>query len=120
VYLFLEGKYIYLKKIIIIYTIYIKKKMIFVQSFFNNFLSYTRNIFLISLFLFLFLLFLTNQRRETQSCHKSCTNITTHKENSTTCQNKKKVTFENILGWFFCYFNYTFNFFIIMIYCWCY
>jgi len=49
------------------------REMIFVQPFSNNFLSHTHIIFLFSLFLFLSLLSLTNQRRENQSCHKSCT-----------------------------------------------
>jgi len=38
----------------------------------NNFLSHTHIMFLVSLFLFLSLLFLTNKKREKEGCHKIC------------------------------------------------
>jgi len=41
-------------------------------QFFDNFLSHTYIILLFSLFLFLSPLFLTNEKREKRSCHKSC------------------------------------------------
>ena len=58
--------------------------MIFVRLFCDNFLSTLFHIhimFLLSLFLFLSLLFFTNKKRERKSCHKNylncCSNITT-------------------------------------------
>ena len=55
------------------------REMIFVQpfwyNFLYNFLSHTYIMFLFSLFLFFSLLFLTNKKREQQSCLKCCTKM---------------------------------------------
>ena len=52
-----------------------KGETIFVQPLFNNFISHTHIIFLLSLFIFPSLLFLTNKKREKWGCHESCWQI---------------------------------------------
>jgi len=59
-------------------TIVLIREMIFVQPFYDNFLSHTHMLFVSSLFIFLSPLFLTNKKREMQSCHQGCLQIDVH------------------------------------------